>query len=160
MIFIGAHHKTGSQLFKKVFSDISRELGLRLHKGTQSKLPAGTDIWYHDHSIIDRRRLPVVRGVHLIRHPLEVIVSGYRWHLVCHEKWCVSTQVKTPATGIRYDFDGMSYQEKLLTLSQSDGVLFEMKGRSFHSVMAMYRWDDSDPRFKTVRYEDVMRDFD
>jgi hypothetical protein len=161
MIFVGAHHKTGSSLFRKIFSDVGRKLGLSYFCGRQADLPPKTDIWCNEYSLIDTRRLPVIRGVHVIRHPLEVIASGYRWHLICQEKWCVTAGTKVPPGNLSFNFDGMSYQQKLRTLSESDGILFEMKGRSLHTIKAMYAWAHRrDPRFLTIHYEDVVADFD
>jgi hypothetical protein len=161
MIFVGAHHKTGSSLFRKIFSDVARKLGLSYFCGSQADLPPETDIWCNEYSLIDARALLVVRGVHVIRHPLEVIASGYRWHLICQEKWCVTADTKVPPGDLSYNFEGQSYQEKLRTLSEPEGISFEMKGRSLHSIKAMYAWAHRrDPRFLTIRYEDVAANFD
>jgi hypothetical protein len=160
MIFVGTHHKTGSLLFKNVFRDVSRAFGLTFYDGSQEQLDPRTDVWFMEHSRIDAAALADVKGVHVVRHPLSVIYSGYKYHMVCREKWCVDPSVATVADGIFYGFDGLSYQEKLKGISEPDGLRFEMEGRSYHAIMDMYRWDYGDNRFMTVKYEDIVTRFD
>ena len=159
MIFVGTHHKTGSVLFHGVFGAVSKRLGLRFYSGWQRTLPPATDVWFMEHSRIDPERFNHAKGIHAIRHPLDVICSAYRWHLVCDEPWCISTE-HAIANGIRYNFDGLTYQEKLKSLSPREGILFELKGRSYHAITDMYKWNYDDKRFLNVRLEDVSANFD
>ena len=159
MIFVGTHHKTGTILFQSVFWGVSQHLGLRFYSGWQANLPPATDLWFMEHSRIDPERLDRVKGIHVIRHPLEVICSAYRWHLMCNEPWCVSTE-HAMANGVRYNFDGLTYQQKLRSLSPRDGILFELRGRSYHAISDMYEWNYDDNRFMNVRLEEVSASFD
>jgi hypothetical protein len=160
MIFVGTHHKTGSLLFKKVFRDVSAAFGLTFYEGWQDQVGPETDVWFMEHSRIDAAALDDVKGVHVVRHPLSVIYSGYKYHKACREKWCIDPSVATVADGIFYRFDGLSYQEKLNAISESEGIRLEMEGRSYHAIMDMYRWDYGDSRFLSVKYEDIVTRFD
>jgi hypothetical protein len=159
MIFIGTHHKTGTTLFLNVFYEVSQLLGLKFSLCGQSRLPPDTQIWFQEHSRIRVNAFTEIEGVHVIRHPLEVICSGYRYHLVCRESWCISTAIDGTSP-VNYNFEGLSYQQKLRTLSTRDGILFEMKHRSFPVIMDMYNWNYADRRFLNVKLEDVMAEFD
>jgi hypothetical protein len=160
VIFVGTHHKTGSVLFADVFRHLSAKLGLTYFAGWQRDLDPVTDIWFMEHSRIDADALDDVRGVHVIRHPLNVVYSGYKYHKICDEGWCVDPAIPTVADGIRYDFDGMSYQQRLNAYGESDGLVMEMRGRSYNAIMDMYRWNYDDPRFLTVKFEDLARSYD
>lgn len=54
------------------------------------------------------------RGLHLIRDPRDVILSGMHYHLRAPEKWLHDPEP---------DYGGLSYQEKLNSLD-GDGRLF------------------------------------
>src|SRR5207244_8251072 len=112
MIFIGTHHKSGTILFWRIFRDVAVAFSLEVYPGIQRKLPPTTQIWFMEHSKIFPEDFTEITGIHVIRHPFDLICSGYRYHLVCNEAWCVSTAVSR-AAGVHYDFDGLSYQQKL-----------------------------------------------
>ena len=160
MIFIGTHHKTGTILFQSVFTDISHILGLRMFVGRQQRLPPDTGIWFMPHSRISPDELPGLKGVHVVRHPHNVIKSAYRYHKTCQESWAIDINARTGADGINYNFDGLSYQQHLNLVNEHDGLLVEMRGRSFNALMDAYAWDYADRRFLNVRLEDITTDFD
>lgn len=168
MIYIGTHHKTGTVLFEKVFREIASSYSLAYYQGAQRYLPPTTQVWFMELSKIHTEDFTEIGGIHVIRHPLEVICSGYRYHLVCQEPWCISTaytplQRKADVSAtcpILYNFNGLSYQQKLSSLPEREGLLFEMNGRSFHTIMDMYNWDYGDNRFLNVKLEDVDNDYD
>ncbi|MEA2936464.1 MAG: hypothetical protein QOD74_3110 [Variibacter sp.] len=160
MLFVGTHHKTGTQLLLRVCRDIGAELGLKFFEGWQRDLPADTDIWFMLHSRVDATAIPNLRGAHLVRHPLNLLCSGYRYHRECTERWCISTEHATGADGIRYDFEGLTYQQKLNSVPTQEGIRIEMRGRSYNAIMDMYAWDYANPDLRTWQFEEVMSDFD
>ncbi len=160
LIFVGTHHKTGTMLFKRIFSGISTSLGLQFFSGWQADLPPDTDVWFMEHSRINLDPTVPLRGIHVVRHPVNIILSGYRYHNICSEPWAVDPKIKTSADGIQYEFSGMSYQQMLNSLPESEGIKLEMRGRSFNAIMDAYRWDYDDRRFLNLRLEDVVADFD
>jgi len=155
MIFVGTHHKTGTVLFGSVFKAVANELGLDFYTGSQRRLPAKTQVWFNEHSWIDRSAFAAIVGIHVVRHPLEVVCSAYRYHLGDGGAWFASQE-----SGERFNLNGQSYKQTLATLSARDGTLFEMMHFSFETIMDMYNWDYNDSRFLNVRLEDVRRDFD
>jgi len=82
---IGTHHKTGTVLTRNVFRDLGERLGLRFFSGWQHQLPEAADIWFMEYSRINPDDFPAIRGLHVIRHPLNIIFSGYRYHQICNE---------------------------------------------------------------------------
>jgi hypothetical protein len=81
-----------------------------------------------------------------IRNPYEIIVSGYLYHKRCFEKWCITKNLSYYEQWISSDHffqsekiknqealnnsifcKNISYQEKLNSLNQDDGIIFEMK---------------------------------
>jgi hypothetical protein len=162
---IGTHHKTGTVLMYKIFRDLSKALGLAFFTGPQEEIPPGTEIWLEDHSHIDPSKLdrPLV-GVHVVRHPYEILASAYRYHLVCQEDWCVSPGYADPDIVARPDLrqlfaTGHSYQQVLRSLSLSEGLRLEI-WRSRRNILYMADWDYSDPRYLECQLEDLSQDFD
>jgi len=103
-------------------------------------------------------------GVHLIRHPYDIIASAYRYHLVCKEDWCISPGYSEPEIFAMPEYrelfsGGRSYQEVLNSLPQSEGLVMEI-WRSRPNILYMVEWDYSDPRFLECKLEDFTRDFD
>lgn len=63
----------------------------------------------------------LARGVLMMRHPLDVLVSSHRFHLTAKEKWLLTLQD-----------NGLTYQEELNTLSTSEGLLHELTKGPMH----------------------------
>ena len=155
------HHKTGSVLLANILADISDELHVRYFSGNQKELPRNADIWLQIHSKLEPEKLGRdYKGIHVIRNPYQLIVSGYRYHKVCSEKWCVNLDTPTKADGIRYNIGGLTYQEYLNSVDAQEGLSFEIKNRSYNAIMDMYNWRYDDRRFLNVKFEDIISDFD
>jgi hypothetical protein len=92
-----------------------------------------------------------IRGSHIVRDPRDVAVSGYRYHLWTDEAW-----VHVP----RKWFDGMSYQEKLRSLPEHEGLLLEVERTCRWTVADMRAWDYTRRDFLELRYEDLIEDED
>jgi len=155
VIFVGTHHKSGTMLFAKIFKAIAKELSLNFYAGLQPQLPPETQIWFNERSRIQTECFETIGGIHVVRHPLDLICSAYRYHLLGNERW-----LNIPDTGDRPHLNGLTYKQKLSTFSVRDGVLFEMKHFSSHILGNMYDWDYEDRRFLNVKFEDTVLDFD
>lgn len=84
-----------------------------------------------------------VRGIHVVRDPRDVVVSGYFSHLHSHpaEHW--------PAL--------QHYREALATVDQDAGLMMEMEFSA--GVMAdMRSWPADPPGILTLRFEDMIGD--
>lgn len=117
-IVVITHHKTGTQLWAKIFSEIERRCKLKsiLIKGasaSQENLNLINDKWdicRFTHGIKDFKYLEALekfdyRCVHSIRNPANIIISAAKYHKENHsEKWLTLKKKK---------YGNMSYQEKI-----------------------------------------------
>jgi Sulfotransferase domain len=145
-----SHHKAGTSWFHHVLSAVARWYGLRYEMCTQEELSPAADVFFEDHSRINRSTLSPYRGAHLIRDPRDIVVSGYFYHLWTTEEW-----VHT----VKPEFGNRSYLEHLNSLSQEEGLLVEMKRFADDDLPDMVEWDYHDPNFIEVRYEDLIADW-
>lgn len=155
------HHKTGTSLLAQITKILAEHYGWKYWMGSSERRPVSATMWMQPHSQIGK--LPkgrTVRGVHIIRHPYEIICSGYLYHKACNESWCVDVKQRTEAQHKKYNFGGLSYQQILNSLDQSCGISIEILGRSYDAIMDMYNWDYSDERFLNIKFEDFSADFE
>jgi hypothetical protein len=149
MIVHCSHHRCGTVWFDRIFRRISRYAGLSYFRGAQSKLPPDTAIFFQDHSEVTPEELPPHRGTHIRRDPRDVVVSCYFYHLWADEPWLHEPRAR---------FEGMSYQEKLKSLPESDGLLLEIEGSGGNTIRNMLEWALRERRFLEIRYEDLIAD--
>ncbi len=153
MIIVGTYHKTGTVLMSSIFKEVAKYKDWKFYKNTEFDPKVKTDIYFVRKSNIDLEKIPPdCKGVHLIRNPYEVVVSGYRYHLITREKWC-----RIPK---RERLGGKTYQEYLNSLSPDEGITFEMIHVAYSTINSMYRWDYADERFLNLRLEDFLENFD
>lgn len=152
-ILIGAHHKTGSAWIGGLFHAIADRHGMRFFSGEQADLPVDFDIFFQRHSRFDVGHLQrPSRGLHLIRDPRDVIVSGCFYHERSTERW-----LQRP----RDDLGGMTYQQALgQQPTFDDKLLFEMEHTGRETIEEMVSWERSSEGFIEVRYEDLIADDD
>ena len=63
---------------------------------------------------------------------------------------------KTGADRINYNFNGLSYQNKLKSLNTEDSVNFEIEGRSYNTILDMYNCKFNDYNFcLNVKLEEI-----
>lgn len=166
----------------KVFRQICKHNNwrFRILYGKQTVIPKRADVLLFAHSLVDFRKLETpFLGLHIIRDPRDVIVSGYLYHKRTSEKWCVNTdftlnppirhpQVPYPRQHLAEDWKrtylaslgGKSYQANLLNLSQHDGLLFEMKYYGSWTTENMLAWDYQQTNMLEMKFEDLMGNFD
>ena len=180
-ILIFTYHKTGTTLFEKVFTDISRARGLKMEKvyGMAPFIDPRPDIVMVIHAQLGALPARAFRGIRSIRDPRDVLVSAYNYHKHCTEKWCLSTDFDTTPP-IQYPrvpaafhhlrerwkrdylkrLGGMSYQQNVLTRDRGDGIAFELENYVGVILDAMRSWPHRDPRIVDVKMEDTAADFD
>ena len=181
-VYLFCYHKVGTILLAKVFREICSTFGWRFKSviGRAEEIPSDADVILFMHSLVDLSQVErAYVGVHFIRDPRDVIVSGYLYHKRCSEDWCVNqthdttepiffpnlpwSQQHKPEDWKRdyiESLQGKSYQQNLLNRSQSEGILFELNHYGTWTIESMLDWDYNNPRVKEVRFESVMRDFD
>lgn len=142
-------------------------------------MPKNADVTMFCHSLIDPNNIatPFV-GLHVIRDPRDIIVSGYQYHCRTVEKWCTNSnpslespimfpnvpyplQHQPEESKIKYleSLGGMSYREKLLSMSQRDGLLFEMNNYAAWTIDAMRGWNYSMDNILEIKFEQLMSDY-
>lgn len=151
-----ADHKTGHALLGGVSATMAKVSGVKI-----------THQLYYKFSPVSNER---DKWVVIIRHPFEVITSGYRYHKRCSEWWAIN-----PGTNI-YEFTiqgayslypegNMSeyglYKNKLNEMVPDDGLEYEMRTVGRLTVEAMYYWGYYNmPNVLTVKFEDFYNNFD
>jgi len=175
------YHKGGTMLLVGAFREIAQEFGLRFRTvlGRPDTIP-DADIILFAHSLVEPDELPRgFRGVHLVRDPRDVVVSGYLYHRRTDEAWCtnVSDDVSEPIRHPRVPYSqehrpeawkrayleslgGRSYQSHLLELPRDEGLAFELDHYGRWTLESMERWPGGDPRILELRFETIMADFD
>jgi len=150
-IIVGTHHKAGTVWLLKVFQKICRGFGLTLSHGEIGKLRYDCDVLLPRHSNFDLNQLQKERrGIHMIRDPRDILVSGCFYHQRSTEQWL---HVKQAGLG------GLSYQEKINSYpSLEDKILFDMENWGQQCIREILAWNYRDPTFFEVKYEDLISD--
>ncbi len=144
-LMICTHHKTGTNWFRKIFEEISFVYGLTFSAAWQASFDPKADIIFDHHSYLKQANTNL-RGVHIIRDPRDIIVSGYYYHLWTKEVWA-----HQPIA----EFSGKTYQEKLNSVSKEEGLTLEIERCRF-LFDRMQRWNYDNPQFMELKYEDVI----
>lgn len=110
-LLIATHHKTGTVLMKRVFTEIASLMGSTPCLASRGRLPpADWQLLLDMHSTV-LASLPTacedIRALHVIRDPRMVVVSSALYHMHSKERW-----LHVP----RPDLDGRTYQEHLISL--------------------------------------------
>jgi hypothetical protein len=152
-ILIGTHHKTGSGWLQSIFRNICSQHSLIFYSGHQDSLPAQFDVFFQNHSRFELDSLGApFRGIHLIRDPRDVIISGCFYHQKSKEEW-----LHRPSK----DFQGLTYQQRINNCSNiDDKILFEMEHVGRETIEDMLNWDYTHPSFYELKYEDLIKDID
>lgn len=93
--------------------------------------------------------------IFILRHPKEIIISGYLYHKKCNEKWAInkngfyydthlnkiiipnSSNIKYIKFAKTFSKD-IPYQQKLNNMKTNDGIIYEMKNVSYLTIIGMY----------------------
>lgn len=143
--FVATHHKVMTTYFTAVLRPLAFALKQPYQK-VHSELPdAKARLVMSMHGKLDLSALGRYRGIHVMRDPRDMIVSGYHYHKWTHEDW-----VHRP------DENGVSYQEKLNRADKRSGLFMEIDHFIFFYRRTLEQWDISDPDIHEVAYEDLM----
>jgi len=153
-ILVGTHHKTGTAWLKSIFEEISRDHSLRFCLSSKKVKPSpDCDIDFNFHSAFDFSAIPPdYRGIHLIRDPRDIIVSGCFYHQRSAEAWLYE-----PLPMLK----GATYHDTINRLPTLDEqLLFEMDYIGAITIRDMLNWDYTNPGFLELKYETLIRDSD
>ena len=179
-IHIYTHHKIGTALTSKVFREIATYYGLKFvdSPGYNENIEDADIVHYWHAQISDEIRNSNHKGIHIIRDPRDVIVSGYLYHQRCKEEWCINQDFEI-VENISYpqvdysqehlsqedkvsylnSLNGKSYQENLKTMPQDEGLVFEMDGFAGRTIGDLLGWD-SNPNILEIKFEELLADYD
>ena len=146
-LFVGTHHKAMTTYFSAVLRLLSLGAGKRFAEVNFEDPPTRAEILLSNHSAFQVDALRPCRGVHIMRDPRDMIVSGYHYHKWTHEAWVHRT-----------DEDGKSYQEKLTAADKTTGLFMEIDHFIFIYRDILERWDTNDEDVLEVPYEALMSD--
>jgi len=148
LVLVGTHHKTGTVWMQKLFSQFCNHLGERFYEGEQAALPADAGVFLQWHSRFQPADLGrAYRGLHLIRDPRDVLISGAHYHRSSKEAWLHVRKLK---------FRGLTYQEAIgRRRTLAEAIVFEMKHVGGHTIREMLAWNRADPCFREVTYESL-----
>ncbi|MEM1370168.1 MAG: sulfotransferase domain-containing protein, partial [Cyanobacteria bacterium P01_H01_bin.15] len=150
-VLVGTHHKAGTVWLHHIFKKICRLYNLN-YSSSHRELPE-FDIFLHYHSQFnfDSIHSPY-RGVHIIRDPRDLIISGSFYHQKSSEKWLHIPKER---------FQGLTYQQKINSYdSFDDKILFEMEHSGHNTISQILEWDYHNPLFYEIKYENLMQDTD
>ena len=152
-VLIATHHKTGTVWLASVFGSICNLYSVSFNREFPEKTADGFAVYLQDHSQFDFESVPVpFRGVHMIRDPRDVIVSGCFYHQQSGEKWLHRA---------REEYGGMTYQEKINSFeSFDDKLIFEMENCASWTIQEMIKWDYGNENFYEIKYESLIEDID
>ncbi len=150
-ILVGSHHKAGTVWLQSIFKKICQDYYLNFFNGKKEELPASFDVFLQFHSRFDLGSLVSdYRGVHIIRDPRDVIVSGCFYHQKAQEKW-----LHIP----NKEYNGLTYQQKINSFNNlNDKILFEMENSGQRNIKNILNWDFNNSRFIEIKYEDLIID--
>lgn len=101
------------------------------------------------------------RGTHVVRDPRDLVVSGYRYHKWCQEKWTLvpmntnfREQIKLKQLGLGACSE-LSYQELLNRVDEETGYLLEYNWRK-PMFGQMLNWNFHNPKILELKYEDIL----
>ncbi len=181
-IGIFTHHKTGTVLLAKVFGDLCTWFGWSGSTawGQSSEWPAESNVRHFLHSETNPNQFPQpYRGIHVVRHPVTLLLSSYHYHLRTDEEWCTNENFheeapigypQVPANRthcheawkIKYlhGLNGVSYQRNLHQLNRTDGISFELERHTKFTLEGMRDWQPDPSRVKEMKFEEFAHHFD
>jgi hypothetical protein len=181
-IFIFCYHKTGTKLFAKIARKLAAAFGVTYQTmvGMVSNIDRRADIVLFAHSLLDLDLGDYdYRGIHVVRDPRDIWVSGYLYHCRTDEAWCVNTdfdlsppivwprvprsQQHKPEKWKREYLAGLgnrSYQQNLQSLDRRSGMRFELERYTSWTLEAMADWVRHPEHIMELQLESCVADFD
>ena len=162
-ILIGTHHKSGTVLMRHIMSDTCHALKWncvfndkpRRCRSPREAARNNIDLCFLEHGGRFRKLgdgLPY-RFIHVMRDPLEMVISAYQYHLNTTESWAHRRQSR---------WNGTTYVKYLRSLPLRQGLIAEVQ-RSFHdslkSMPNLYNRTAAHPCTLNLHLEDFAHDY-
>jgi hypothetical protein len=147
---------------------------------TKNERIPNTDIVFFLNARITSANLPKEYiGIHIVRDPRDILVSGYLYHKRTIEPWCTNKNHRIgkeieypqiPYSQLHRSFEwkrkyldslgGMSYQDVLNNCNATEGLLFELAHYCAWTLEDIRESQIDDAKILEVRFEDLMDDFE
>ena len=165
-ILIGTHHKTGTVWLGSVFRVFAKLMNIEFYNISKSYIDPDEKknlfkhinefnskaIYFDHHSKfpdIPIKNKHLFKGIHIIRDPKDVLISGTLYHAWSEEKWLHIPQDK---------FNGMTYQEKINAFDNiEDKIEFEMNYSSKNTIKSMVNFKTKNI-YLNIKFETLMID--
>lgn len=140
-IFFG-HHKCASTWMSRIFYSIQKRTGLTISYGTSTAMELVIVPNANPESFAELHPAQNLKGIHLIRDPRDVIVSGYFSHRNTHPLG---------------DWENLKkHREALQAVDLEEGLILEMDFSGYFLKNDMYRWEyGANPNILELKYEEV-----
>ena len=159
-IVVCTNHKTGTMLFAAIFKQYCNAKKINfiraLHNQSSQhvknilKTSQNKCIFYdHCFQFKQTKFQPNFqsKGIHIYRHPYEIIMSGVRYHQKTDESWCAKRKLPNQS---------ITYQQKINKLSFNQKIIFETENCAKSTINDIYNFIDSNnPNFLNIKLEDV-----
>lgn len=152
-----SHHKCATRWFEAYLRAVAALNGLDFASTSQS-VPAclkRRGIRFFSNALYSDCRGR--RGVHVIRNPLMIVLSAYHSHLRTHplHNWPELAEQRTRL--IALDFES-GLEETIRFLESANFHRRSAEAHAAGPLFALRTWDYEDPRFTTLRMEDLVRE--
>ncbi|MEE3624764.1 hypothetical protein UCD39_12295 [Nitrospirillum sp. BR 11752] len=152
-VFCHTHHKCASRWLLAYFEEVAKINSFSFHHTDYSDevQRTGATVSLFGNSVYHRAAQADLSGFHIIRNPASVLLSGYHSHLRTHgeDGW---PELSLQRSALRAVDD-----EAGLYLSLAFMERWDMNARAPGPLAAMRTWRYDDPRFKTIRVEDLVK---
>ncbi len=151
MLSFFSHHKCATRWFADYLTRVSDLNGYSLfHTDYHDQAPDRcVEIAFHGNATYSRIVEQNLSGIHLVRNPLNIVVSAYYSHLETHpvDNWPQLRRQREALKSVSRE-EGM-----LLTLAFLERM--DIADRAIGPILSLRQWDYEDNRFTTLRMEDV-----
>ncbi len=165
-ILIGTHHKTGTIWMNNVFRKFAKLTDTEFYNISQNNIDEEKkrnilkeaafsekrSIYFDYHSNfpeIETGQENQFKGIHLIRNPLDVLISSTLYHSWSGERWLHVNKDK---------YDKMTYQDKINSLgSIKEKLEFEMSNSALNTIKKMANFNIKNI-FLQIKFEDLIID--
>ncbi len=141
-VFFG-HHKCASTWMSRIFYAIQKRTGFTISYGTNAEAELVIVPNANPESFAQLHPSQNLRGIHLIRDPRDVIVSGYFSHRNTHRLG---------------DWENLKiHRQALQAVDMEQGLFLEMDFSGHFLKNDMYRWEyGANPDILELKYEEVI----
>jgi hypothetical protein len=152
LIYIHSHHKCASRWAIEYMREVSRLNALSFWHSdyTADVAPRRGNIAFFGNSSYERAARKKLGGIHIVRNPLDILVSAYFSHRNTHPEdgWPELTRQRALLKRVGLE-EGLYLT--VIFLERSD-----INTGAVGPLFALRNWDYDDPRFTTVRTEDFV----